>query len=138
MKLDLSPLNYKNKIDINNIISYDEHFLKGSPIKKLDDVKFDGYITRNDFDEYNAYIHVNGNMTILDSVSLEEINYPFDFEIDEEITDFIKNSQNCLDIMEFLWQNIVLEVPIRYTLCDADNLKGDNWCMISNNNEGGE
>ena len=77
-------------------------------------------------------------MTILDSVSLEEINYPFDFEIDEEITDFIKNSQNCLDIMEFLWQNIVLEVPIRYTLCDADNLKGDNWCMISNNNEGGE
>jgi uncharacterized metal-binding protein YceD (DUF177 family) len=36
--------------------------------------------------------------------------------------------------MEFLWQNIVLEVPIRYTKSDADNLKGDNWQVISDNN----
>ena len=27
-----------------------------------------------------------------------------------------------LDIMELLWQNIVLEEPIRYTKSDADNL----------------
>ena len=36
-----------------------------------------------------------------------------------------------LDIMELLWQNIVLEVPIRYTKSDADNLKGDNWKVLS-------
>ena len=36
-----------------------------------------------------------------------------------------------LDIMELLWQNIVLEVPIRYTKSDADNLKGDNWEVLN-------
>ena len=76
-------------------------------------------------------------MKICDSISLEEIFYPFDFIIDDEITDFIQNDQNNLDIMEFLWQNIVLEVPIRYTLCDAEKLKGDNWRVLSSN-EGGE
>ena len=56
---------------------------------------------------------------------------------DDEITDFIEKNQNALDINEFLWQNIVLEVPIRYTLCDAEKLKGDNWRVLSSN-EGGE
>ena len=138
MKIDLSPLNYKDKVEINGNISYDDIFLKDSPIKELKNVSYEGYITRNDFDEYFCYLHVFGKMKICDSISLEEIFYPFDFIIDDEITDFIQNDQNNLYIMEFLWQNIVLEVPIRYTLCDADNLKGDNWCVVGNNNEGGE
>ena len=37
--------------------------------------------------------------------------------------------------MELLWQNIVLEVPIRYTQSDADNLKGDNWQVIKEDEE---
>ena len=82
-------------------------------------------------------IHIYGTMVLLDSVSLEELDYPYDINIDDEITDFIEKNQNALDINEFLWQNIVLEVPIRYTLCDAEKLKGDNWRVLSSN-EGGE
>ena len=37
--------------------------------------------------------------------------------------------------MEFLWQNIILEVPIRYTKSDADNLSGDNWQVINGDEE---
>ena len=118
MKLDLSALNYKDRIDISGKVSYDAKFLENSPIKKLDDVKYSGFITRNDIDEYFINIHIYGTMVLLDSVSIEK-------------------NQNALDINEFLWQNIVLEVPIRYTLCDAEKLKGDNWCVLSSN-EGGE
>ena len=45
-------------------------------------------------------------MVLLDSVSLEELDYPYDINIDDEITDFIEKNQNALDINEFLWQNI--------------------------------
>ncbi|CDE38023.1 putative ACR COG1399 [Mycoplasma sp. CAG:472] len=137
MKLDLSALNYKDRIDISGKVSYDAKFLENSPIKKLDDVNYSGFITRNDIDEYFINIRIYGTMVLLDSVSLEELDYPYDINIDDEITDFIEKNQNALDINEFLWQNIVLEVPIRYTLCDAEKLKGDNWCVLSSN-EGGE
>lgn len=139
MKIDLSPLNYKDKILINNEINYNDDYLKGSLIEKLSNVKYEGYITRNDYDEYFINVHVYGKMIILDSVSLEPIEYPYDFIIDEDITENAKNNQNSLDIMELLWQNIVLEVPIRYTLCDAEKLKGENWKVINDEiNEGGE
>ena len=137
MKLDLSALNYKDRIDISGKVSYDAKFLENSPIKKLYDVNYSGFITRNDIDEYFINIHIYGTMVLLDSVSLEELDYPYDINIDDEITDFIEKNQNALDINEFLWQNIVLEVPIRYTLCDAEKLKGDNWRVLSSN-EGGE
>ena len=52
MKLDLSALNYKDRIDISGKVSYDAKFLENSPIKKLDDVNYSGFITRNDIDEY--------------------------------------------------------------------------------------
>ena len=36
--------------------------------------------------------------------------------------------QNSLDLEEVLWQNIVLEVPIRVTKTDKTNkTKGDGW-----------
>lgn len=137
MKIDLSALNYKDKIDINGNISFDEKYLEKSPIKKLESVSYEGYISRNSLDEYFINVHICGIMKLLDSVSLEEVDYPYDIDVDDEITDFIEKKQNSLDISEFLWQNIILEVPIRYTLCDAEKLKGDNWCVLSSN-EGGE
>ena len=66
-------------------------------------------------------------MELLDSVTLEPITYDFSFTINDNLVDYLENSENLLDIKEFLWQNIVLEMPIRYTKSDADNLKGDNY-----------
>jgi len=71
----------------------------------------------------------------LDSVTLEEIPYEFDFIIDDVVDETCINEQNMLDIMELLWENIVLEVPIRYTKSDAEDLKGDNWEVLSDNKE---
>ena len=75
-------------------------------------------------------------MMLLDSVTLDEIPYEFDFVLDDIIDERCINEQNVLDIMELLWENIVLEVPIRYTKSDAEDLKGDNWKVLSDNQEG--
>ena len=131
MIINLNELSYKDKIDISGTYSFDENYLKDSQIKKLDNVKAEGYIYQNSADEYIINLSIEGKMTILDSITLEEVEYPFNINIDDNLDIFLQKDENSLDIMELLWQNIVLEVPIRYTKSDADNLKGDNWEVLN-------
>ena len=135
MIINLNELSYKDKIDVSGLYSYAKEELEGSPIQKLENVKVDGYIHLNAADEYETIIDVQGQMQLLDSVTLEEIPYDFSFSINDNLDDYLQKDKNLLDIKEFLWQNIVLEVPIRYTKSDAENLKGENWEVI-NESEG--
>ncbi len=130
MKIDLSVLNYKDKIEIDESFSYEEEYLKLSNIIKLDDVKLVGYIYQNNIDEYICKLHVKGVMILPDSITLEPLEKPFEMNLDEVVNDIVENKQNTLDLKEYLWENIVLEVPIRFTKSDAKNLKGDNWQII--------
>lgn len=130
MKIDLSVLNYKDKIEIYESFSYEEEYLKLSNIIKLDDVKLVGYIYQNNIDEYICKLHVKGVMILPDSITLEPLEKPFEMNLDEVVNDIVENKQNTLDLKEYLWENIVLEVPIRFTKSDAKNLKGDNWQII--------
>lgn len=132
MKIDLATLNYKD-IDIDEDINYPESFLEGSKILELEKVHASGKIFQDDLDQINIRISVSGIMYLEDSVTLEKIPKDFTFDIDEVLEQNEQNNQNTLDIMELLWQNIVLEVPIRYTKSDAQNLKGDNWEVLSEN-----
>ena len=131
MIINLNELSYKDKIDINNTFSYTKEELQNSSIQKLDNVKATGYIYLDAADEYKVNLDVNGTMELLDSVTLDNISYDFSFNINDNLDDYLEKDENLLDIKEFLWQNIVLEVPIRYTKSDADNLKGDHWKVIN-------
>ena len=131
MIINLNELSYKDKIDIDNTFSYSEEELKNTSIKKLDNIKAKGYILMDASDEYHCNIDVSGSMELLDSVTLDNITYNFSFNIDDNLEDYLQKDKNLLDIKEFLWQNIVLEVPIRYTKSDAQNLKGDHWKIIN-------
>lgn len=133
MKINLSELSYKDKIEINDKFNFSSEYIGTTDIKKLDNVHAEGIIYQNDIDEYKCNITVKGEMNLLDSVTLEEIPYEFDFVLDDNIDERCINEQNVLDIMELLWENIVLEVPIRYTKSDAEDLKGDNWKVLSDN-----
>ena len=131
MKINLSELSYKDKIEINDTFNFSEDYLGKCDIKKLDNVKVTGYLYQNSVDEYCSYLEVEGKMMLLDSVTLAPIDYDFSFTLDDILDERCINEQNVLDIMELLWENIVLEVPIRYTKSDAENLKGDNWEVLS-------
>jgi len=135
MKIDLNELSYKDKIDIDEMFSYNEDELSTSSIQKLENVKAKGYIRLNAAEEYEINIDVNGSMELLDSITLEPISYDFSFNINDNLDDYLEKDKNLLDIKEFLWQNIVLEVPIRYTKSDAQNLKGENWEVINESKE---
>ena len=71
-------------------------------------------------------------MVLEDAISLEDIDYKFACQIDESIDEFLENHQNSIDILEVLWQNIVLEIPLKYTLVnDLSKYQGDGWKVIS-------
>ena len=138
MKLNLNLL----PIKIDDTFIIPENFYKNTSIKGLDEVKVNGTIKYNAADEIQINLDVNGNMKLIDAVTNELIKYPFSFQIDEileendeNLTKYFEKSQNILDIIEFLWENIVLEVPIRVTKSTGVSLHGDGWQLNEDENK---
>ena len=77
---------------------------------------------------------IEGNMVIEDSISLEPVEYPFSIKYDDIIEENCKKNENTLDIFSFLWENIVLEVPLQFTkVKDFSKFQGDGWKLVSEN-----
>ena len=132
-------MNIKDLLDgkVNNI-SIDEEFTipkeeyANTDIIYLSKVKVEGNLTYPDVDDLLLDIECSGTMKLNDSVSLEPVNYPFSFKISENVVEFLEKDQFTLDIISILWENIVLEIPIRYSeVTNYDKYKGDGWRVIS-------
>ena len=130
--IDLTKLisGFTDKIDIDE--EYTVNVEDNSSISDLSKIKVKGDISLSSDGEFYTNLLCNGEMLIKDSISLEEVWYPFSFTIDENIDDLDKNDENILDICAVLWQNIVLEVPLRYSVVeDYDKYQGDGWKLVS-------
>ena len=108
-------------IDITNTYSIPKEYFESTDVIALNEIKVEGKIYQNvsedDPDELVEYINckITGEMTIADSISLEPVEYPFSIEYDDIIEENCKKSENVLDIFQFLWENIVLEIPLQFT-----------------------
>ena len=138
MNIDLNKI--KDILVINEEYNFDESYFQNTNIKKLPKVAFNGKISFDYENDLKLEGTCEGIMILSDSITLDDIQYPFSFEIEyvldknnEEMKEYFVNDQNTLDIMEILWQNIVLEVPMRITNHDLDNLKtsGEGWELKS-------
>ena len=130
--MDLSSLHSMvvSNISIHDKFSFDEELYHHPDILKLSEVLVDGDIVLKDFKD--AFVGViKGSMVLADSISLEEVSYPFEIDFDDYLPEnYIKN-ENTLDIFGFLWENIVLEVPLRFTkVQDLSKFHGDGWRII--------
>ena len=119
MQIDLNKLNYQAKILIDETIDYSKEYLENTDIISLNNVKFQGSIYV-DYEKNNVIeLNVEGTMILTDAITTEPV--PYDFTI--EIAENLENSLKTLDLIEFLWHYIVLEIPIRYSTSDAQELK---------------
>lgn len=131
MEIDLTSLNSRiiTEVKIDDVVSFDEEYLKNSAIKRLDNVKVVGTIRVNSTNDNILDVNVMGSMLLEDSVSLEDINYPFSIQIEEKISG---NDENTIDIMDVLWQNIILEIPLKFTnVKDYSKFQGEGWKLVS-------
>ena len=119
MKIDLNKLIYQDKILIDETIDYSKEYLENTDIISLNNVKVQGSIYV-DYEKNNVIeLNVEGTMILTDAITTDLV--PYDFTI--EIAENLENSLKTLDLIEFLWHYIVLEIPIRYSTSDAQELK---------------
>ena len=141
MNIDITKLksNIVDQIDINETISFTEEELKNTGILELKDVKVDGMITRSDTD-YNLYLKIYGVMILPCSLTLKPTKYPFSIEINglleelmEELEKNIKKDENSLDILPIIWENILMEIPMRVINEEANDMqiKGEGWQLVT-------
>lgn len=112
-------LNYQDKIIIDETINYSSDFIKSSDIKKLDNVRVFGEIKKDYENNLEVNLNVEGTMYIIDAITSDFVPYEFNIKIEE----ILENSLKTLDLIEFLWHYIVLEIPIRYTISSTKELK---------------
>lgn len=141
MNIDLTPLHshVSTTLDITNNYTISEDYFGTTGVKKLENIKVTGYVylspTEDNLEEQDSIkCKIEGHMVIEDSISLEEIEYPFIIEYDDIIEENCKKNENTLDIFSFLWENIVLEVPLQFTkVTDFSKFRGDGWKLVSEN-----
>lgn len=127
----------KDGLKLDESINFEGYDLKSVGIEELKDVKLNGSVKINIADEVILKANLSGTMILLDAIDSSEIEYPFNIEIEENLTDNdeynLEKAQNTLDIMNILWQNIVLEVPMRVVKKENENvsLQGEGWELIS-------
>ena len=142
MNIDLTKLitNIEEEIDINVDLEFNESKLQETSIKRLEKVTFSGFVTKLYNNDYQISGCLSGTMILPDDITLEEVEYKFSTQIEEEFSEFNENDdnnlkiiQNRLDISEFLWQNILVEIPLK--VVNEKNkditLKGDGWRFIT-------
>ena len=121
------------KINIDNEINISEELLSTSTIRRLYNVHFNGYIDKLIDDTYELVGTLSGTMIIPDDITLEDFEYNFTSEIEENIDETRINYQKSIDITEDLWQNILVEIPLKAVNEKNKSIKleGDGWRLIS-------
>ena len=102
-KIDLTLLhtNSIDKIVIDEIVNIPQDYYKETDVKKLDNVKVVGEITRQTDDIDYVDLDVSGVMILQDSISLEDIEYPFSLKIEGDLKEFITNLEILLILLNF-------------------------------------
>ena len=136
MLIDLGPLysHVVEKINVDTDVSYSKDEVSGTKIKDLVDVHVKGYFFLDSNNEVEANLDYSGTMILEDDISLEEVKYPFSAKISEKLEENQENFDKNLDLKEILWENIVLEIPLKFTkVSNLEEFNGDGWCLVSEN-----
>lgn len=134
MIIELFDLVINNKkIIIDNDVVISEELLSSSTIRRLENVHFSGTLSGLIDDTYELSGVLKGTMILPDDITLEDYEYNFTSEIEEKIEETRINYQKTLDITEDLWQNILVEIPLKAVNEKNRDLKleGDGWRLIS-------
>ncbi len=129
-----NDIDEKTNIDIN--YSFSKEQLKNSGIIELNNVMIKGEITKN-FAKLHLNLTIEGVMILPCSISLKPTKYPFSVKIDDDLDnlleDFAKNEANTLDIFPIIWENILMEIPLRIVNEDLSDVKteGDGWKLVT-------
>lgn len=142
MNIDITRLKsgIDSQVEIDMLYSFDKEMLKKTDIISLDNISVKGYITSNSIDDYDLDVNVDGIMVLPSSLTLEPTDYKFSIKIEgnidellKEINETLKKNQNTIDILPIIWENILMEIPIRVVgdKNQSFQMEGDGWKLIT-------
>lgn len=129
-----------DEIDIDNTINIPKELLKGTDINDISKVKVNGVIVSHDNNNFEISLNIKCNLVLTCNISLKKVDYAIDIEINEIIGENDENLEennkiinNTIDLIPIIWQNIILEVPLKVVSEDVtvENISGDGWRFIT-------
>ncbi len=141
MLLDLTKLQNRstNELDYSNRIMLDKSLYENTDIRDLSEIDVSITITRVTDSSYEMNLQIKGTMVLPCSLTLKDVSYPFDIKTSVKVSNDVENDEECvkiiqnnIDIIPIIWQNILLEIPLRVVSEDvSDSLEsGDGWKLI--------
>lgn len=133
MKIDLRKLYGFGSINIDEELEIPKEYYQKTSVKSMEMVKVSGKIFINYEDNIELDLNLKSSFIIPCAITLEDVHIPFDINIDEEIQENTLKDQFSLDLLDVLWENIVLEIPIRVVKEGAKlkSQKGNGWEIIT-------
>jgi len=133
MDLNLITLNTTGYLDFD--IKTDMNGYSDERILKVDEIEAKGRIVDNGTEDYELNMHITGQIFLKSAINSSPVPYNLDITYDEFIHDLVeiyKKSAISLDILPIIWENILLEIPIRATN-EEDEFeikRGKNWEIL--------
>jgi len=142
--VDVTRLNsgIVKEILVDMTYEFSDDNLSGTDILKIKDFKVFGKVKKNVLDDIYLELNISGIMVMPCAVTLKPVDHEFNVDIEgiysellEETGENLKNSLNRLEIFPIIWENILLETPIRVVSDEAKDieLSGDGWVLDKNN-----
>ena len=130
-----------DKIIIDDEIEIDKSYLENTDIKDISKVNVKGDITSYQ-NQYELNLNIKCTLILTCSISLKDVKYDINIDVNEVIgedsdsVDIEENNKiinNTIDLIPIIWQNIILEVPLKVISPDVkpENIKGDGWRFIT-------
>lgn len=122
-------------LEVNETLKFaEEMFESVSNIEGISDIEVDGiiYLQNN---EVNANLNIKG-IYQLPCVNTGQIgDYPFEFKIEGnlkgEYPQTINYEADYIDLLEVVWQKLIVEAPLRFVKSDINEKNGKSWKYMS-------
>ena len=128
-----------DEIKIDDEVTIDDKLLENTDIKKISKVKVKGNIYPEG-NNFSVNLNIKCILTLVCSISLKDVEYNIDINVNEiigENDDILEENNkiinNSIDLIPIIWQNIILEVPLKVVSPDIEvkNINGDGWRFIT-------
>lgn len=133
MKLDLRKLYAFKKLEIDTDLDLSKVDYQKLNIRKINIMHVKGLVKVNYEDNIELDLDIDGEIVMPCAITLEDVLVPINTHIEEEILENTLKDDFYLDLLDILWENVILEVPVRVTKEGAklESQKGVGWEIIS-------
>ena len=136
--------NLEREVKIESEVSFPKEDLEKSDIIDVKKLNIEGFLSKNNQDEYIIDVTINGVLVLPCSVSLKPVDYSIStkisgnvYEMLEEIGENCKKNEKTIDILPIIWENVLMEIPIKVVSEDLGDIKteGDGWELVTGEKE---